>query len=640
MDHLFNFSPQLAETIGWTIIHSIWQGFAVMALLWLVLKTISKKRANLRFNCSLFSLLVLILWPVSQFIWTWVHLSEVSTGKVLLPVEFIPFVITNIELESQGFTAQVLAYCQMLAPYLSAVYLIGLLLYALRLSAGLTGVFILRRKGLIPFPDWVSLEVDRLAKQLEIKRKVQIFESTLAKSPLTLGHFKPLILMPIGLVSQLSTSQVEAILAHELAHIRRNDYLLNTIISFMEVFFFYHPAFWWIKKQIHLEREMDCDDLAIQTGTSLLEYMKALTAVKEYQLQPHALTLSFSGSNNNHLMSRFKRLLLPKEKKSIMKGKLIVVLSLFGILLLTGWKSIPEEIKEIPQSIKENILGEEEILEIPLLAENKETEETASNENLSYSFNLDHEERPKKKRKKRKEENLAKSIESLVVDVGSFLVEDVALGLTDLGLNITEEVLEEIVHVFDTVPPRSTEEFEAEMDRLGAEMEEIGEKIESKMELMEDELELMAEELAEEAERIAEEFSKDVNLERKIEAKSKKVERMAEELALKAEKIAIEVEEKLVTKLELKAKELEKIAKEFESHMEERVEKLNVELTADLRKDGYFKKGEKINSINVQKNGNIQINGKTIKKEHTEKYKAIIEKYFSTGDNSSFSIKI
>ena len=118
----------------------------------------------------------------------------------------------------------------------------------------------LRRRGVCGASERWQKELARLSRQLRLSRPVQLLESCLADVPMVLGHFRPVILIPVGVLAGLPAGQIEAILLHELAHIRRFDYLVNVLQRLVEGLLFYHPAVWWISRVIRAERENCCDD--------------------------------------------------------------------------------------------------------------------------------------------------------------------------------------------------------------------------------------------------------------------------------------------------------------------------------------------------------------------------------------------
>ena len=139
----------------------------------------------------------------------------------------------------------------------------------------------MRLRGVCYVTEHWQREVRRLSNQLRLSRPVVLMESCLADAPIVLGHFRSLILMPVGLLTGLPAGQIEAILLHELAHIRRCDYLVNAVQRFVEGLFFYHPAVWWISRVIRTERENCCDDVVVEMTGNAHEYAVALAALEQ-----------------------------------------------------------------------------------------------------------------------------------------------------------------------------------------------------------------------------------------------------------------------------------------------------------------------------------------------------------------------
>ena len=146
---------------------------------------------------------------------------------------------------------------------------------------------------------------DGLANKLRLRQSFRIVQSTLVPAPVVVGWIKPLILLPVGVISGLSEAQLQAVIAHELAHVRRHDYLVNILQTVIEAAFFYHPAVWWLSGRIRAERELCCDDIAIGALESRSNYGRALLAVAELKGNQGLLAL---GVTDGSLLHRVKRL--------------------------------------------------------------------------------------------------------------------------------------------------------------------------------------------------------------------------------------------------------------------------------------------------------------------------------------------
>ena len=132
-----------------------------------------------------------------------------------------------------------------------------------------------------------------------------MFHSTLATGPLVVGYLKPVVLLPMSLVTSIPLPQLEAILAHELAHIRRHDFIINLAQTLMETLFFYHPAIWWLSRRIRIEREHCCDDLVVKLFNNRIDYGRALLAIEQFQNQRTVLAL---GARDGSLLGRIRRI--------------------------------------------------------------------------------------------------------------------------------------------------------------------------------------------------------------------------------------------------------------------------------------------------------------------------------------------
>jgi len=205
----------------------------------------------------------------------------------------------------------------------------------------------------VPSSYW-SGRVAELAQRIGIKRAVRILESSVVKAPMMAGVLKPVILIPMGLLAQLPQQEVEAILLHELAHIRRRDYLTNLLQCFAEVLFFFNPAVWWISSLIREERENCCDDIAVGETHSKKDLINALVSFQEYRHSHY--TLAFAGGNNHrrdHLLRRVKRIVHRDDKTLDVREKLFLLVCLFitAGLTVAFSRQIPAPVKTVKSKV-------------------------------------------------------------------------------------------------------------------------------------------------------------------------------------------------------------------------------------------------------------------------------------------------
>ena len=186
------------------------------------------------------------------------------------------------------------------------LWLLGVCVLSLRPILGWLHIRRLQRHGLSPLSDSMRREAGRLARRLGVTRAVQFVQSTLVEVPTVVGSLRPFVLLPASAVSGLSVAEIEMILAHELAHIRRHDYLVNLAQTVLEALLFFHPAMWWVSRQVRKERENCCDDIAVAVSGNRERYVQALTRLEEQRAASSVAALAATGGS---LLDRVRRLL-------------------------------------------------------------------------------------------------------------------------------------------------------------------------------------------------------------------------------------------------------------------------------------------------------------------------------------------
>ena len=206
-------------------------------------------------------------------------------------------------------------------PLIVLIWFAGLIAFTLKTLGGFVYAQRLKYHKIYKVgSDWDNV-VKKLSRKLNVTQKIKIYESALAKVPMLIGHLKPVILMPLGTITGLPADQVETIIAHEIAHIKRSDYLFNIIQNFIEIIFFYHPAVWWISGIIKTEREHACDDAALEACGNPVVYSWALLNLKrEEGIDPDLVMTLFK--KNNELLGRIKRMVHKEKNNSTYSGKL------------------------------------------------------------------------------------------------------------------------------------------------------------------------------------------------------------------------------------------------------------------------------------------------------------------------------
>jgi beta-lactamase regulating signal transducer with metallopeptidase domain len=308
----------LAEAIAWSLLHLLWQGALVAGILGAALALLSRQSARTRYGVGCGALVTLLILPVT----TAIRIYEPPTAAMQTTVAPIDSTLsTSLESADQPVAAEMqseaaptslwIEFEQLLLAstrrHLSAVLLVwltGVLLLSLRLLAGLRRANELATQDRTPAtPEWQRV-MARLCARMNLRRAITLIESATVEVPTVIGWLRPVILLPVAALTGLSAQQVEMVLAHELAHIRRHDFLVNLLQAVVETLLFYHPAAWWISRQIRIERENCCDDLAVALCGEPLVYARALTQLEQARMNTTVAVAATGGS----LLSRVRRL--------------------------------------------------------------------------------------------------------------------------------------------------------------------------------------------------------------------------------------------------------------------------------------------------------------------------------------------
>ncbi|MFC3879447.1 M56 family metallopeptidase [Algoriphagus namhaensis] len=312
MNLLVDWIPDyLLSALGWTLVHSIWQMILVAGLLWLGLKLFKSKGPAFNYNLSLGALLLTVLLVTVTF----VDQVQNETTQATLIANFQPrFQGTNptsgVETPVyQAIIAQTTDLIESNIPLLVNFWFFGAILFMFRLIANLAAIRNLRQAS-HPVVDFeLEKSFYRLLGKINLPSNIQLRIGRQGTLPMTFGFLKPVVLIPSALIFHLSPQQLEAILAHELAHVKRNDYLINLIQSSLEVLFFYHPCFWWMSQTIKELRENAADDLVVKSGVAPDTLAFALAEVLNFANQPQTELALAAAKKRNPTLQRIKRIL-------------------------------------------------------------------------------------------------------------------------------------------------------------------------------------------------------------------------------------------------------------------------------------------------------------------------------------------
>ncbi|MER0440147.1 M56 family metallopeptidase [Emticicia sp. W12TSBA100-4] len=339
-----------SSALGWTLIHSIWQGFAIL-LVFGILYYIFKPSIT-RYRLGIGALTLQFVAAIATFFTVY---QPVSTSTALQSnLTFGNFFLNNPNLI---FTPKKLSLLQQVEFFLQnnldvfvMIWLVGTTLLLLRLLVGFTHVQSLKVQQVNPISADIQALMNNLLEKTQMPATIKLLESARASVPMTIGWLKPVVLLPVGMASGLTIKQLEAILAHELAHIKRYDYLVNIFQNFVEILFFFHPATWFISGKVRDERENCCDDFAVEICGDSLVLAKALTQVASYQQQPR-LAMAF-GAKRQTFMDRIKRIIGINDTKPMSYGNWAAVLGMILVVAL-GITYAQKEIKKDSPTVKD-----------------------------------------------------------------------------------------------------------------------------------------------------------------------------------------------------------------------------------------------------------------------------------------------
>jgi uncharacterized protein (TIGR03435 family) len=298
-------SQPWVERLGSTLLHFLWQGALIAALYAVARKSVSRAGANVRYFLACAALAMMAAAPVV----TWSLLGP-PTPEPLAAPGAAP-VAAAASAAARNLSAEFAAalYPAAPSPVLSCVvvvWLAGAVALWLRLIGGWIVTERLRYRLARPAPAKWQQTLDRLKTRIHVSQPVRLAVSTLVRAPAVIGWIRPVVLTPAGALLGLPAGQVEAILLHELTHIRRHDYLANMLQCVVEAMLFYHPAVWWVSGHMRAERELCCDDLVVSVSGDAVTYARALAGLESARvLLPTAATAATGGS----LAHRISRLL-------------------------------------------------------------------------------------------------------------------------------------------------------------------------------------------------------------------------------------------------------------------------------------------------------------------------------------------
>ena len=339
-----NWTPYIPDhtikAICWTLIHSLWIGLAVALLTGLVIMLTRKSSAALRYRllCG-----ILVLFVVSAGATFYLEMRSPGT------LQLSPHAGNTFHADAKTFIIISKAEVHLspldkligfLNQYINVIFMAWLLFFvlkSLKMISGLIYIQRIRTYKVHAVADEFKLKIAEFSRQIGVTRAVNLLQSELVKVPVAVGWLKPVILLPMGIILQLPAEQLESILWHELAHIRRRDYLVNILQGLVETIFFFNPALLWLSSLIRAEREACCDDMVLSRMNRKANYLEALLSFGFEDTSRTSLVMSIG--SGNQLRDRLKRMVNQENKRLSMVEKVVLAA---GLVLLSAFTTMPK----------------------------------------------------------------------------------------------------------------------------------------------------------------------------------------------------------------------------------------------------------------------------------------------------------
>ena len=374
-------SPAI-QALGWSLLHFLWQGVLVAVALYMVNALAGRSlgrepAAKVRYAAASIAMLSM---PLLLILTTIIQSYPVPVATLSAPAATLGATQTPPSRAALVPAVMPAVGGTGLPGWVVCIWLAGVLAMSGRATGGWMRAWRLKHRGTHPVnPEWIEA-LDRLKERLQVTRSVRLCASGIAKVPTVIGWMRPLILLPATAITGLTEAQLRAVLAHELAHVRRHDYLINLVQTAVETLLFYHPAVWWIGHQMRIEREHCCDDLAVEVCGDAAGYAGALAQLEELRGRITEPALAANGGN---LLGRIRRLLDHEQSENRIPksvGALAAAVLILGAIAMPVMQSLSAAPQEPPKR-EEKPIERAPGAEVQLLEPSARTPQTGRSEN-------------------------------------------------------------------------------------------------------------------------------------------------------------------------------------------------------------------------------------------------------------------
>ncbi len=311
----------MTDAVAWALVHFVWQGALLGLAFWLFQRLVRSPQAR-----YIAGVITLAAMPV-VFVWTAARqmpAEPVATSRISPGLKPLP----RLGIQSEAAQPHETDASGLPSEWIVVLWALGIVIFTTRTAGGWMLARRLTRVDVTPVAPWVREQAREIASSLRITRSVRVLLSARVPAPVLIGWIAPVILLPATAMAGLSSAQVAAVLAHELSHVRRHDYLVNLLQTMVEAVFFFHPAVWLISRRVREDRELCCDDLALGL-TDRVTYATALHTLALHR--PAVLALGATGGS---LVDRIRRITSVGASSPAPKGAWVALLPLIVILSL------------------------------------------------------------------------------------------------------------------------------------------------------------------------------------------------------------------------------------------------------------------------------------------------------------------
>lgn len=307
-------SPAVMHAMGWALLHFVWQGTALAALAWGAMALF--RRTAARYLAGVVALAMMLLFPAATFLFYVQQNFRLDLTPKPSPLAAVALPMARHAAAAASWQPSSLPASRDLLPWLVEAWLLGVAFFSLRSAGGFLLLERERRRQSAIVSDRILEVCFTLQDRLGIRRAIEYCECKWLQAPSVVGWFRPIVFLPVSAITGLTDDQLQAVIAHELAHIRRYDSFVNVFQVCVETLLFYHPAVWWLNRRIRAEREHCCDETAVAVCGNAVEYARALTLMEEWRDAP-AFAMA---ANRGPLTERILRVLGLKTLGGSMRG--------------------------------------------------------------------------------------------------------------------------------------------------------------------------------------------------------------------------------------------------------------------------------------------------------------------------------